>query len=158
VVRETPQHYRGLAYITCLDPVGYEVLNILDRFDVASLGADSLAFRHVMAEALAVGFVDNIAHYGDPDAGYAEIAAALSDPARGNGRAAMIALDRILPRPVTAIDPGSADPAQIGASVATADWTPPLAGTSHMTAADADGNMATLLTSISHSFGAQITA
>ena len=77
VVAETPQRYRGLAYVTCLDPVGYEALNILDRFDLAATGPESLAFRHLMAEAMAAAFVDNIAHYGDPDFGFAAVSAAL---------------------------------------------------------------------------------
>jgi len=158
VVKETPQRYRDLAYITCLDPVGYEALNILDRFDLKAMGPDSLAFRHVMAEAMAAAFVDNIAHYGDPDAGYAAVAAALSGRALGVTRAGMIGLDRVLPRPVAAVDPGAADPVLTGTPVSIDPWPPRISGTSQMTAADAEGNMATLLTSVSHSFGAQITA
>jgi gamma-glutamyltranspeptidase/glutathione hydrolase len=158
VAREIPRRYRGLAYITCLDPVGYEALNILDCFDLAGMGAESLAFRHVMAEALAAAFVDNIAHYGDPDAGYGAVAAALSSRALGDRRAAMIAMDRVLPRPVAAVDPGAEDPTLTGTLLPIDAWAPPLAGTTQMTAADAEGNMATLLTSVSHSFGAQITA
>jgi gamma-glutamyltranspeptidase/glutathione hydrolase len=158
VVKEAPQRYRDLAYITCLDPVGYEALNILDRFDLKSMGPDSLAFRHVMAEAMAAAFVDNIAFYGDPDAGYAAVASALGGRALGDRRAVMIALDRFLPRPVAAVDPGAEDPALTGSFVAIDPWPPRLAGTSQMTAADAEGNMATLLTSVSHSFGSQITA
>ena len=67
ILREKPRRYRGLDYITCCDPVGYEALNILEHFDLGALGPDSLEFRHLMAEALAATFVDNIAHYGDPD-------------------------------------------------------------------------------------------
>jgi gamma-glutamyltranspeptidase / glutathione hydrolase len=157
VVKETPQRYRDLAYITCLDPVGYQALNILDRFDLKAMGPESLPFRHVMAEAMAAAFVDNIAHYGDPDAGYAAVAAALSGRALGERRATMIALDRVLPRPVAAVDPGAADPAATGTPVTLDPWPPRISGTSQMTAADAEGNVATLLTSVSHSFGAQIT-
>jgi len=149
VVKETPHRYRDLSYITCLDPVGYEALNILDRFDLKAMGPDSVAFRHVMAEALAAAFVDNIAHYGDPDAGYAAVAAALSGRALGDRRAAMIALDRVLPRPVAAIDPGHADPALTGTPVSIDPWPPRISGTSQMAAADAEGNMVSLITSIS---------
>jgi gamma-glutamyltranspeptidase/glutathione hydrolase len=111
-----------------------------------------------MAEAMAAAFVDNIAHYGDPDAGYGAMAAALSGRALGDSRAAMIRLDRVLPRPVAAVDPGHANPALTGTPVSINPWPPRISGTSQMTAADAEGNMATLLTSVSHSFGAQITA
>src|SRR5262249_41271248 len=67
IVRETPRRYRGLELVTCCDPVGYEALHILEHFDFAAQHPDGLDFRHLMAEALAAAFVDNIAHYGDPD-------------------------------------------------------------------------------------------
>ena len=69
ILKETPGRYRDLAYVTCFDPVGLEALNILDQFDLKALGAESIAFRHLMAEAMAAAFVDNIAYYGDPDFG-----------------------------------------------------------------------------------------
>ncbi len=157
VVIERPQSYRGLDYVTCLDPVGYEALNILDSFDVAGLGAGSVGFRHVMAEALAMAFTDNIAHYGDPDFGFAAVAAALSSPALGRRRAAMIDRARALPRPLAAIDPGGADGHALGRTLALDPWPPRLAGTSQMAAADAAGNMASLITSVSGGFGSLVT-
>jgi gamma-glutamyltranspeptidase/glutathione hydrolase len=163
VVIERPQSYRGLAYVTCLDPVGYEALNILDRFDLAALGPESLAFRHVMAEAMAAAFVDNIAYYGDPDHGFAAVSAALGSPALGARRAAMIDLRRALARPVAAVVPEMLgqcvlDPAVLGAHVALDPWPPRLSGTTQVAAADGEGNMAALITSVGSSFGSFVTA
>jgi len=154
---ETPQRYRGVSYVTCLDPVGYEALHILDHFDLASMGPSSLAFRHVMAEAMAAAFVDNIAHYGDPDFGFAAVSAALSGRALGKRRAAMIDHAHAMPRPVIAVDPGAEDPRRLGTPVEVEPWPPRLAGTTQVAAADAEGNMAALLTSISGSFGSLVT-
>jgi gamma-glutamyltranspeptidase/glutathione hydrolase len=153
ILREQPRRYRGLDYITCCDPVGYEALNILERFDLAKWRPDALEFRHLMAEALAAAFVDNIAHYGDPDFVGPGAAAALSDPALGARRAAMLTLERALSRPVAAIDPGSGDGAGIAERLEDEPWPPKLAGTTQMVAADAEGNMVSLCTSVSGSFG-----
>jgi gamma-glutamyltranspeptidase/glutathione hydrolase len=152
ILREQPQRYRGLDYITCFDQVGYEALNILDRFDLAGFGADSLAFRHLVAEALAAAYVDNIAFYGDPDFVPTSPVAALAGSDLGGRRAAMLHLERALSRPVAAIDPGGSQ--GIAAErIADEPWPPKLSGTTQMAAADADGNMVSLLTSVSASFG-----
>jgi gamma-glutamyltranspeptidase / glutathione hydrolase len=156
IVRESPRHYRGLEYITGCDPVGYEALNILEHFDLASLRPDALEFRHLMAEAMAAAFVDNIAHYGDPDVIGESPAAALSDPALGARRAAMLDPERALPRPVAAIDPGPSDGATLGEHLRDEPWPPKLAGTTQMAAADREGNMVSLCTSVSASFGSLV--
>ncbi|HLJ18575.1 MAG TPA: gamma-glutamyltransferase [Stellaceae bacterium] len=155
-LRERPRRYRGLEYVTCGDPVGYEALNILEHFDLAALRPDALEFRHLMAEALATAFVDNIAHYGDPDVVGDVPAAALSGAALGARRAAMLDPERALPRPVAAIDPGIADDPGIAERLAADPWPPKLAGTTQMTAADREGNMVSLCTSISASFGSLV--
>jgi gamma-glutamyltranspeptidase/glutathione hydrolase len=156
ILRERPRRYRGLDYITCADPVGYEALNILEHFDLAALRPDSWEFRHLMAEALAAAFVDNIAHYGDPDFAGPGPAAALSDPALGARRAAMLSPDRALPRPVAAIDPGSGESAGIAEHLKDEPWPPKLAGTTQMVAADREGNMVSLCTSVSATFGSLV--
>lgn len=156
ILREQPQRYRDHAYVTCFDQVGYEALNILGCFDLAKLGMDSLAYRHVMAEALACGFVDSMAHYGDPDFEPSPIAG-LASPEFGAARAGMIALDRALSRPVAAADPWPFDAAF--PSRTAIDPRPGIAkldGTSQMVAADRDGNVASLITSLTSSFGSLV--
>src|SRR5262249_6348718 len=140
-------------YVTCYDQVGYEALNILDQFDLAALGSDSAAFRHTMAEAMAMAFVDNIAHYGDPDFVPEAPVDALASRAFGARRAAMIDRARALPRPLAALDPGRAPhgrtPDGGAVRIPAPPWPPRLAGTTQMAAADAEGNMVSLITSIS---------
>ncbi len=156
VLREAPRRYRGLDYITCCDPVGYEALNILEHFDLAALRPDALEFRHLMAEAMAAAFVDNIAHWGDPDVVGEGPAAALSDPALGARRAAMLNPERTLLRPVAPIALGTGDAAALGERLRDEPWPPKLGGTTQMTAADREGNMASLCTSVSASFGSMV--
>ena len=156
VLKETPQRYRDLGYVTCFDPVGYESLHILDQFDLAAMGPESLAFRHVMAEAMAVAFIDNIAFYCDPDFGPPGPVAGLSSRAFGQKRAAMLSLERALPRPVAPLDPGGGKLSDYLQAAATDPWPPKLAGTSQVAAADRDGNMVALLTSVSQSFGSLV--
>jgi len=156
ILRETPLRYRDYAYVTCFDQVGYEALNILGHFDLARLGVDSPAYRHVMAEALACGFVDSMTHYGDPDFERAPIAG-LASAEFGAARARMIALDRALARPVAAADPWKFD--ANGAPPIAIDAAPGIAkldGTSQMVAADRDGNVASLITSLTSSFGSLV--
>lgn len=155
IVREAPRRYRGLEYITCCDPLGYEALNILEQFDLAGWGPDAVQFRHLMAEALAAAFVDNIAHYGDPDVIGPGPAAALSDPTFGARRAAMLKFEHALSRPVAAIDPAMPD-ARLGERIVDDPWPPKLAGTTRIAAADREGNMVSLMTSISASFGSLV--
>src|SRR5262249_46973804 len=132
--------------------VGYEALNILDQFDLAALGSDSAAFRHTMAEAMAMAFVDNIAHYGDPDFVPEAPVDALASRAFGARRPAMLdparSLPRPLPPPLTWLDLGRA-PDGGATRISAPPWPPRLAGTTQMAAADAEGNMVSLITSIS---------
>ena len=67
IMREQAATYRGYTYVTANDQVGYEALNILEQFDLAGYGAESVEFRHLMAEAMGHAFADNMVHYGDPD-------------------------------------------------------------------------------------------
>jgi gamma-glutamyltranspeptidase/glutathione hydrolase len=155
VMKERPQRYRGLDYVTCYDQVGIECLNILQQFDLKRLGADSAEFLHLTAEAMAAAFVDSIQHYGDPDMGFRAVAEALANPALGAWWAKQIRMDRTLPRPVQPADLKAFAFEPIEQRQALA-WPPKLQGTTQLAAADAEGNMASVITSISASFGSQV--
>lgn len=153
---ERPSRYRGHDYVTAYDQVGIEALNILECFDLARIGPDSIAFRHLVAEALACAFTDSMTHYGDPDFERSPVQG-LASPEFARARAAQIALDRVLSRPVTAADPWPFDNPRLAPErIADAPAQPTLGGTSQMVAADRDGNMATLCTSLSSGFGSLI--
>ncbi|MCC7282432.1 MAG: gamma-glutamyltransferase [Acetobacteraceae bacterium] len=153
ILHETPGGYRCMNYITGYDQVGSEALNILSAFDLPQFGRDSLQFRHLVAEALACGFVDSMTHYGDPDFEAAPVQG-LASPAFGAARAAGLSLDRALARPVAPADPwpfeeSAARPARIATEPGSARFS----GTSQMAAADNEGNMAALITSLTSGFG-----
>ena len=150
VVRERPQSYRGLRYVTAVDPVGYEVLGILERFPIAELGAGSPGHYHLLAEALAHAFADNATYASDPDFTDDPVAE-LGDPEFAAARARAISVDRAAPRPIVPSAPwlDSSSPPR-----------PPSAGgvhgTTQVVAADADGNLASLITTIGADFGSLV--
>ena len=157
VLREPPLAYRGHRYVTCFDQVGYEALNILSCFDLGRAAAGSATAYHLVAEALACAFADSMTWCGDPEFEDAPVAG-LADPGFGAARAAGLSYERALPRPVAAADPRPFDPA--GPHPGSLPWPEPsaagLGGTSQMVAADADGNVASLITSLTSSFGSLV--
>ncbi len=153
ILEEKPTRYRGMNTNTCYDQVTYETLNILECFDLKGMGKDSLAFRHLVAEALACGFIDSMTHYGDPDYERAPVEG-LASPEFGKMRAQQLRMDRALPRPVAAADPWPYDnSAERPTRIANEPGIAKLAGTSQMASADADGNVCALITSLTSGFG-----
>jgi gamma-glutamyltranspeptidase/glutathione hydrolase len=68
--------YRGYEIITMPPPssggaVMLEVLNILERYDIASMGPNSAAKTHVLVEAMRRAFADRAEYMADPD--FAEV-------------------------------------------------------------------------------------
>ena len=156
VLREWPQHYRDHDYITCFDQVGYEALNLLGHFDLRRYGSDSHTCRHLVAEALAVAFTDNMTHYGDPDFESAPVnGLAHADFAAHRRRA--IRVHAALPRPVEAGDPWPYErfvdaPERIETRAGAAR----ISGTSQVATADREGNMASICMSIGGAFGSLV--
>jgi gamma-glutamyltranspeptidase/glutathione hydrolase len=150
VLWEEPADYRGLQYVTSADPVGYETLGILERFPLGELGAGSAEHYHLLAEAMGHAFADNASYSCDPDftdepvwkLGSADFAAL---------RAGAISLDRVAARPVAATAPWL--PAGIAPRRRSAGG---LHGTTQVVAADRDGNLAALITTIGADFGSLI--
>src|SRR4029077_14621751 len=100
-------------------------------------------FYHLMAEAFGHAFVDNVVWFGDDEHVDSPLAG-LASRKFAQVRAADIRLHRAAPRPITAADPR---PFDLGAK------SP---GTTQMTAADADGNVAALITTVGHDFGSLV--
>jgi gamma-glutamyltranspeptidase / glutathione hydrolase len=156
LTRERPQRYRDLAYVTASDQVTYETLNILRCFDLGSFDPDGVPFRHLVAEALGHGFVDNMTHYGDPDHVRSPVNG-LASAAFGRARAAQLRLDRASQRPIRAADPWPYDdegeaPERLPSEPSVGGVT----GTSQVVTADGDGNMTALCTSLSDTFGSVV--
>ena len=156
ILREKPARYRGYDYITAYDQVGYEALNILEQFDLAGYGPDSLEFRHLAAEALGHAFIDNIVHYGDPEHTQSPVNG-LASRAFAAARAAGLRLAQAAPRPILPADPwpyeSEADAPEVLPDRPTLGKPQ---GTTQMATADREGNMTAFITSLSNLFGSLI--
>jgi len=138
--------YRGHEIITMPPPSSggvamIEMLNILERYDLKSMGAGSSQAIHVMVEAMRRAFADRAQFLGDPDfvkvpvpglisRKYADKLAATIDPERAS----------------TSQEIRSGDPLPYESEETT-----------HFTIVDKDGNVATNTYTINDSFGNKIT-
>ena len=155
VLDEEPRTYRGLSYVTSNDTVGYEALNILEGFPLGDHRAGSAEHLHLMAEATGHAFVDSLTWYGDPEHVPSPVAG-LTSKEYAAARAAGIALDRVAPRPLAAADPWPFDPSPAPGGAAPSRSAGGTHGTSMVTAADAEGNVAAIITTIGSDFGSLI--
>jgi gamma-glutamyltranspeptidase / glutathione hydrolase len=137
--------YRGHEIITMPPPSSggvamIEMLNILERYDLKSMGAGSSQAIHVMVEAMRRAFADRAQFLGDPDfvkvpvpglisRKYADKLAATIDPERAS----------------TSQEVRSGDPLPYESEETT-----------HFTVVDKDGNVATNTYTINDSFGNKI--
>jgi gamma-glutamyltranspeptidase/glutathione hydrolase len=141
-VLELPPNTQG---VTAL-----QMLNILEGFDLKSLGHNSAEYLHLLVEAKRVAFADRDAWLADPTA------------------VPRAALDRMLSKEYAAerrkaIDPRRAArdyaPLGIQSQAPSPEHHPEAHGdTIYLTAADRDGNVVSLIQSIFESFGAGIVA
>jgi gamma-glutamyltranspeptidase / glutathione hydrolase len=138
--------YRGHEIITMPPPSSggvamIEMLNILERYDLKSMGAGSSQAIHIMVEAMRRAFADRAQFLGDPDfvkvpvAGlvsrkYADKLAATIDPERAS----------------TSEEIRNGDPLPYESEETT-----------HFTVVDKDGNVASNTYTINDSFGNKIT-
>ena len=115
-------------------------LNVLERFDLASMGAGSADALHLFAEASKLSWRDRLAHVGDT--GFLEV------PLRGlvakgyaAGRAGRISMDRATP----AADVEAGDP-----------WAHEGPETTHFSVVDTDGNVVSNTYTIGADFGSGV--
>ncbi|MCL4119368.1 UNVERIFIED_CONTAM: hypothetical protein GTU68_037064 [Idotea baltica] len=114
-----------------------EMLNILEGFDVAAMGFGTVESSHLLIETLKVAFADRFAYLGDP---------ATVD----------IPLDWLLSKDYAASRRD--DVAGDTAAVATAGRPSAESSyTTHLTTADADGNMVSMTQTINELFGSKAT-
>jgi len=114
-----------------------EMLNVLEGFDVAGLGFGTAAYFHLIAEVLKIGFADRDAATGDPD--FLDIPVA-----------------RLISKEYAAIRRDEIDPARAG-RYAAGPPLPESAHTTHVTTADADGNLVAMTQTLNNLFGARLT-
>jgi gamma-glutamyltranspeptidase/glutathione hydrolase len=125
-------NYRGKVDVWGLPPNGQglatlQMLNMLERFDLAGMGFLSTQALHHMVEAKRLAFEDRARYYADPDFAQIPIEWLLSKDYAAE-RAALIRPDRML----VPVHPGQA---------------PGQGDTTYLCAADADGMMVSLIQS-----------
>jgi gamma-glutamyltranspeptidase/glutathione hydrolase len=129
-VYECPPNGQGLTALLAL--------NLLDGFDLASLGAASPAALHLQIEALRLAFADAAATIADPQL-VSVPTAALLEPAYTTARRARI------------------DP-QRAAAIAPAGSLPGGHDTVYLSVVDAEGNAVSFINSTYHGWGSAFTA
>src|SRR5207245_115351 len=123
-VFELPPNSQGLAAL--------EMLNILEGFDLKSMGRDSAAFWHTLVEAKKLAFEDRARYIADPAGSKLPVAGLLAKY-YGRERARLIDPARAAAR----LDPGQ----------------PREGDTTYLAVADGEGNMVSLIQSNYEAFG-----
>lgn len=150
-VRE-PVHgtYRGWEIISFPPPSSggvhvIEILNVLEHFDLKSMGDRSADFAHVVTEAMKLAFADRAHWLGDPD--FTPVPRGLVAKEYAADLARRIRLDK-----ATAVPSAGAPPK------AETDLFSGTAGrhTTHFSTADAEGNWVACTASINTSFGSKV--
>ena len=122
----------------------FAILKQLERFDLGRLGPASPVSWHLFTESTRLAFADRDKYLADADHVVVPVAG-LIDPGYLAERSALIAADRTMAS-VAAGTPTGAPPA-------TAGLGPVEQGTSHFVAVDAQGNVASLTSTIESAFG-----
>lgn len=113
-----------------------EALHMHGKADLTALGYQTGAYLHLVAETMRGAVADRVHHLGDPAFVKMDVAK-LVDPARMKARRARIKMDATTPAeafPVTE------------------------AGTSHLVVIDAEGNVASITSTVNNMFGAKLVA
>lgn len=118
-----------------------EILNILESFDLKSMGPASADFVHVVTEAMKLAFADRAHWLGDPD--YARVPRGLISKEYARALAARIDVERA--RPVAGPGrPEDADESVFGGH------------TTHFSIADREGNWVACTATVNLSFGSKV--
>ncbi len=126
------------------------ILGLLEHFDMASLGPDSLEAWHLFAEAGKLAYADRALYMADSD--FVRMPTeGLLDPAYLTARAQLIARDRTMATPAP---PGN--PPWRESRLQAPDRSRERPGTSHVSIVDAEGNAVSLTTTIESPFGSNL--
>jgi len=130
-----------------------QILNILEHFDLRTLGNGSADTLHVVAEAMKLAFADRAHWLGDPD--FTRVPRGLTDRKYAATLARQIRLDRTLlvtnyhtpPQSIRDVFP------RVMESASTA---PDSKHTTHFSTADAQGNWVAITATINTTFGSKV--
>ncbi len=127
----------------------FQILGMIERFDMKAIGKDNPQSWHLIAEAMMLSYADREKYLGDP--GFVKVpVAGLLDKSYIASRSAMISPTTSLPRYEAGVPPG--------AEPRTAGISGEVAGTSHFVAVDRAGNVASMTSTIEGLFGSQLIA
>lgn len=127
----------------------FQILGMLERFDLKGLGKDNPQSWHLIAEAMMLGYADREKYLGDP--GFVSVpVAGLLDKTYIASRSALISPDHSL----AAYEAGTPP----GAQPRTAALSSEVAGTTHFVAVDGNGDIASMTSTIEGPFGSQLVA
>src|SRR5205085_6566373 len=116
--------------------------NILEHFDVEAIHRrDAGQYMHLLAEAMKLAFADRAYWLGDPD--FVRVPRGLIDKQYGQRLAANI-------------DLGKAKPVATHGTPPAADESVFLKHTTHVAAADADGNWVAVTQTVNTSYGSKV--
>ncbi|MEQ9812401.1 MAG: gamma-glutamyltransferase [Azospirillaceae bacterium] len=127
-----------------------QILELVERFDMAAHGPDDPAGWHLFIEASKLAFADRGLYMADSDFVSVPVAGLL-DEAYMDARAALIDPQAAMAAPAAAGEP----PMREGWLYAP-DGSLELPGTSHVSIVDAEGNAVSLTTTIESAFGSQL--
>lgn len=127
----------------------FQVLGMLERFDMKALGKDDPKAWHLIAEAMMLAYADREKYLGDADFVSVPVAG-LIDKGYIASRSALISETTSLPSYAAGTPPG--------AEPRTAAISSEVAGTSHFVAADRFGGVATMTSTVEGPFGSQLVA
>lgn len=125
----------------------FQVLGLLERFDMKALGKDSPEAWHLIAEAMQLAYADRERYLGDADFVSVPVAGLL-DKTYLATRSASISSDKSL----SAYEPGLPP----GAAPRTASTTADVPGTTHFVAVDGRGQIAGMTSTVEGPFGSQL--
>jgi gamma-glutamyltranspeptidase / glutathione hydrolase len=127
----------------------FQILGMLERFDMKALGKDNATTWHLLAESMMLAYADREKYLGDPD--FVSVpTAGLLDKGYLGGRSALISPLTSLPKYEAGTPPG--------ALARTAAVSSEVAGTTNFVASDGDGNIATMTSTVEGPFGSQLIA
>jgi gamma-glutamyltranspeptidase/glutathione hydrolase len=127
----------------------FQILGMLERFDMKGLGKDSPQSWHLISEAMQLAYADREKYLGDPDFVKVPVAGLLEkDYVRS--RSAAISPTTALPKYEAGTPPG--------AEPRTAAISGEVSGTTHFVAVDRAGNVASMTSTIEGLFGSQLIA
>lgn len=138
--------YRGTEIISMPPPSSggtalLEMLNILEGYDLATLGHNSAAYLHVLTEAMRRAYADRAAHLGDPEANPDIPVERLTSKEYAERVRSSIDLERAGTIPIAEVEQAS-----------ESDQT------THYSVVDKDGNVVVVTYTLEYGYGSRIVA